>query len=293
MFSYVSQGLNIVLVFFVTLAMNWIVETLTVDSGYIRTGEIMSIGYDRFMPIEIENYKSSPINGIKVLMPLGLKAKEIASSKPIQIEQVNTTVSSNQFNLFEISEVNGQAITRILVPLKFEDSRCCQFLNTEELKLEVKNDDDVVNPVRSAFFEGAQTAVIYSVLMFFLAVWLKSKIEALKHEMESLSKKNESSTEQIDKLREDLTEIRKIYKRQRVFLLRRVSDYGKEVEFWRNTMRKILIAKGVDKNSTKNMLREISKALGTMSTHGNTSDEYEDFKALKEVIASIDESSGE
>ncbi|WP_375171866.1 hypothetical protein [Marinobacter sp.] len=293
MFSYVSQGFNIVLVFFVTLAMNWIVETLTADSGYIRTGEIVSIGYDRFMPIEIENYKSSPINGIKVLMPLGLQAKEIASSKPIQIEQVDTTVSSNQFNLFEISEVNGQAITRILVPLKFEDSRCCQFLNSKELKLELKNDDDVVNPVRSAFFDGAQTAAIYSILMFFLAVWLKSKIEALKHEIESLSKKNESSIEQTDKLREDLNEIRKIYKRQRVFLLRRVSDYGKEVEFWRNTMRKMLIAKGVDKNSTKNMLREISKALGTMSTHGSTSDEYEDFKALKEVIASIDESSGE
>ena len=238
MFSYVSQGFNIVLVFILTLAMNWTVETLTADSGYIRTGEIVSIGYDRFVPIEIENYKSSTISGVRVLMPLGLEAKEIISSKPVQIEQVNATAtaSSDQFNLFEISEINGEAITRILVPLKFEDSRCCQFLNTNELKLELKNDDDVVNPVRNAFFKGAQTAAIYSLIMFFLAIWLRSKIEALKQEMERLSKKNESSIEQTEKLKEDINEIRKIYKRQRVFLLRRVSDYGKEVEFWRNTM---------------------------------------------------------
>lgn len=290
MFGYVSQGFNIVMVFILTLAMNWTAETLTADSGYIRIGKIVSIGYDRFVPIEIENYKSSTLSGIKVLMPLGLEAKEIISSKPIQIEKVNATASSDQFNLFDISEINGEEITRILVPLQFEGSRCCQFLNANELKLELKNDDDIVNPVRNAFFNSARTAAIYSILIFFLAIWLKSKIEALKQELERLSEKNDSSSEQTEKLKEDLIDIRKIYKRQRVFLLRRVSDYGKEVEFWRNTLRKILISQGADSNSTKNMLREISMTLSTLSTHGNTGNEYEDFKALQQVIASIDES---
>ncbi|AZT83281.1 hypothetical protein EHN06_06805 [Marinobacter sp. NP-4(2019)] len=292
MISYVSQVLNIILVFILTLVMNWTFEMLTADSGYVRKGAMVSIGYDRFIPIEIENYKSSSINGIKILMPLGLEEKEIVSSKPVKIEKVDSTASPDEFNVFNISEVTGEAVTRILVPLKFEDSSCCQFLNAKDLKLEIKNDEDVVDPVKSAFLKGAQTAAIYSIFIFLLAIWMRSKIEGLQKNLEDLSGQLENSSDKIDRLTESLTEIRKIYKRQRVFLLRRVSDYGKEVEFWRDTLRRILVEQGCDRNSTKKMLREISKALGTLSTHGNTVSEYEDFEALREVIESIDDSAG-
>lgn len=294
MSSYISQVFNVILVFLLTLVMNSALEFFTAESGTIRKGEVISIGPESFLPLEIENYKSEYINDLQILVPKGLDVGEVISSKPLVIEKIDSTSSSDEFNLFSFSSIMGRGVTRILVPLKYVDSECCEFLNEKALNLEVKTDGEVVNPIRSAVIKGVQTAGIYSIFILAFALWMNSRTKELKQDIKDLSERLDStmkeSSKESERFRENLIEIKKLYKRQQTFLLRRVNDYAKEVDFWRNTLRKILFEYGSDKHAVQKMLRKISEAIGTSSTHGNTKHEYEDFESLSDVILSIDES---
>jgi hypothetical protein len=51
--------------------------------------------------------------------------------------------------------------------------------------------------------------------------------------------------------------------RHRIYLLSRISDYSKELGFWRDTARKIVTGGGLDRNSTEAFLQNITASLGT------------------------------
>ncbi|TMN94187.1 hypothetical protein [Pseudoalteromonas sp. S558] len=126
------------------------------------------------------------------------------------------------------------------------------------------------------------------------ALWVTSKFK-------KLSKLSDERSERLDrieerhevnskKLHKDLDEIRLLNKRQRMYLLKRITDYSKEIKFWRNTVHKILIEE-ITPEEIEQRLRVVSKNLDTRSTHGKIEEEYNDFKDLSSVVMSINEQS--
>lgn len=293
MTNYLTQVINVVIVFFLTLLLNFGIEYFTSDNGAIRVGELISIDTKEYKPIDIENYDGSLINDIKISIPKDTNVKNIVSSKPVLISLESKILASSVQNIMIVSSVSGPGVTRLLIPVDSKTSDCCNIVNPKDIKVSIKDDSSVINPIKRAFYKGVQTAIIYSIFILILAIWITSRMKELENNLnkitEEMSENKESSNKKADDIKRDLLEIRKIYKRQRIFLLRRISDYSKEVEFWRNTLRKILLANVSDKKTIENMLREISKSIDTFSTHGNTVKEYENFEVLQEVILELNE----
>lgn len=76
--------------------------------------------------------------------------------------------------------------------------------------------------------------------------------------------------------------------RIRVLLMARLDDYSRELEFWRNTIRKLVLASGEDRKSAEQLLKQVSKSLGTHHTG-----QYEDFEALRVAAKLLTRADGE
>lgn len=111
--------------------------------------------------------------------------------------------------------------------------------------------------------------------------------------MSDVQKEREMTEEKLVLTKKELIQTKKDIKlefaRYRAFLLRRISDYSKELEFWRNTIRKILHDNSIDTKNVNTIFHEISKSLNTLSTHGKTASQYQEIELLKDILSEIDE----
>ncbi|CAH8210271.1 hypothetical protein [Vibrio aestuarianus] len=292
--SYLSQIVNVVLAVIVTFALNTGLSYLASDNGSVTIGRPLDIQETSYQPLEISNYSGETIDGLSLLLPESTEISSIIVSDAIKMEFVKTAKAPKGRKLFELSGIKTGNETRILIPNDKTGEACCEFTNLEDLRFTLKNDTDVKNPINEAISESIRTALIYGVMVLLFALWVTSKFK-------KLSKLSDERSERLDRIEErhevnskelhkDLDEIRLLNKRQRMYLLKRITDYSKEIKFWRNTVHKILIEK-ITPEEIEQRLRVVSKNLDTRSTHGKIEEEYNDFKDLSSVVMSINEQS--
>ncbi|EIZ4627464.1 hypothetical protein ACOIWI_004293 [Vibrio vulnificus] len=294
MASYFSQILNVTLVFLVTLLLNFCLEYFTSDKGVVRVGNVMQVGEVNYKPIDIENFSSEPINKLKLLIPKDVMISSLVVSTPLEVDVTSNLVTSKSSNIIEISSIPSHAVTRVLIPIKEQHGKCCEILNDNELNLLVKNDGQVNNPLKNALYQALTTAIISAVILGFFMAWFNGKVKRIEEkEKETLTALNEnkSSLEEFKrKIDDDVLEVKKLNKRQRIYLLKRITEYSKEIDFWRDTFRKVA-SNSVSNEQITNLLIDISKSLGTRSTHGNAEREYAEFEIMFDVVSSVSEES--
>ncbi|EHK9068667.1 hypothetical protein ACHELU_004513 [Vibrio vulnificus] len=294
MASYFSQISNVTLVFLVTLLLNFCLEYFTSDKGVVRVGNVMQIGEVNYKPIDIENFSSEPINKLKLLIPKDVMISSLVVSTPLEVEVTSNLVTSKSSNIIEISSIPSHAVTRVLIPIKEQDGKCCEILNDNEFNLSVKSDGQVNNHFKNALYQALTTAIISVVILGFFMAWFDGKVKRIEaKEKETLTALNESKNilkEFERKFDDDVLEVKKLNKRQRIYLLKRITEYSKEIDFWRDTFRKVA-SNSVSNEQITNLLIDISKSLGTRSTHGNAEREYAEFELMFDVVSSVSEES--
>ena len=67
--------------------------------------------------------------------------------------------------------------------------------------------------------------------------------------------------------------------RIKILLLARLSDYSKELTFWRDTIRKILYS--MSKTGKKAAEEVIKEVTATLKTHSTLSESEDDFETIK------------
>jgi hypothetical protein len=72
--------------------------------------------------------------------------------------------------------------------------------------------------------------------------------------------------------------------RIKVLLLARLADYAKELEFWRNTMAKFVLAAGGVKQDVEIINKQVTDSLKTFGTRGRGADDFEAIKALAGML---------
>ncbi|EKL0034084.1 hypothetical protein PP666_004185 [Vibrio vulnificus] len=294
MTSYFSQILHVVMVFFVTLILNFCLEYFISGKGVIRVGDVMLVGDVNYKPIDIQNFSSEPINKLKLLVPKDVMISSLVVSTPLEVDVTSNLVASKSSNIIEISSIPSHAVTRILIPIEEQDGKCCEILNANELKLLVKSDGQVNNPIKNALYQALTTAIISAVILGLFMAWFNGKvmrIEAKEKETLTALNENKNRLEELKrKIDDDGLEVKKLNKRQRIYLLKRITEYSKEIDFWRGTFRKVA-SNSVSNEQITNLLIDISKSLGTRSTHGNAEREYAEFELMFDVVSSVSEES--
>lgn len=114
---------------------------------------------------------------------------------------------------------------------------------------------------------------------------------ALKAELEKdqaqTNKECDRLTKQSEEMRQSFEDAEKGFRRANLLLLARLSDYAKELTFWRDTLRKAIYQSTKDRNSAEALIRTVTKGLRTYSTLGKNSG-IADFENLKLLARYID-----
>ncbi|WP_165313884.1 hypothetical protein [Vibrio ziniensis] len=294
-----------VITFFINFGLNY---TLNKNNGFISLGSPMKIAENYYKPIEITNYSKSTIDGLFLTVNYSFNIDLISVSNPILIESKDNFLLPIDKYLFQFSNISPNSKTRILIPLDINKLDCCTFSNAKELGFYTESDSDIENPLRKILLDTLLQTLIYGIIYGFF--YLKSRSDTnsvrnrlkevendidhktrnhkaeIKDNNESLNKKLESAKEISDGIRKELSELKVMNKRLRYILIKRLVEHKKEINFWRELIKKILV-KNVKPELLEHEFKSISRILGTNSTHSNIEKEADEFDDLSEAIESV------
>ncbi|EKF9426912.1 hypothetical protein O1C19_003587 [Vibrio cholerae] len=274
MSMYRIQVFNVIIGVIVTFFMNVGLSYLVMDKGYVVFGEPFLQKNESLQPIEIVNHSSETLNALQFVVPQELDLQSVLITKPLIIKELNDTIAPAGQKLVELSGVVPQSTARLLVPVASDSISCCKLLNSEELRIDVKRDSEVVSPMTGILIEASVSTLIYGSIMLGSLLWISRQLKKdeakYKASLDRIEKKADKHEKSID-------ELRILYKRQRYMLLRRIKEYSKEIEFWRVAVRKQLLST-MTPEDVEDKLLAVSEKLNTRSTHGNIEKEYDAFE---------------
>jgi hypothetical protein len=286
--NYSNQIISIILLFFVTLFLNVGIEQLFKNNGTIETSTIRLPGGSAGTHIRIENYSKKPIDNLKILVPVSAALSEATSSSPVQIANGKSSLSSKEVKLAILSLIPPKTTTEIIIPTG-KTNGCCVIVNAEALRLTDTSDTKPTDPLMESLYRGIQTALIYSFFFAIVVFYQKSQVNDLRDKLDKFEEKHgtfaENSKKRLEEVQSDANEIRSSYGRMKAILIRRVADYSKELEFWRNTIRKVLYERLSDKSEAESLISMITTKLETYGTRARHADEMETIESLARNIS--------
>ncbi len=278
--NYGNQVISIVVTFVVTMMLNVGIEIVFKSNGSIQIDEIQLASGAVAAIVRVENYSRERINDLKILIPKDSQINKISTSTPIQIEGVNKEISTSKQKIVSFSLIPSKAVSTLIIPVP-EGGLCCSVINYEELNLEFKSADDVLMPSMQALYKGLQTAVIYTLFFAFFLFWYKARINELATKLESIEEKYYGLAESTNKR---IRDIDLKFGRHKLILLKRLSDYTKELDFWRDSIRKTLYQSDVSSSTAEKIIAHVTQKLGTFGTRSNSAEEFDTIQALAQDI---------
>jgi hypothetical protein len=285
----------IIITSFLAFLFNFITEYLALDKGSIEVGPPITLEGKKYIPLDICNYTVSSIDKLKLSIPKNIDLTKVISSEPIKVEETAATVGSERRKYIEISDILGNQLTRLLIPIADEENDfSIRVVNAKEMHLEDVAIKEIQNPVLKAFKKAIPYTVIvtilYSIMLYVLQLYEEREHKKLKAEMEKVEEQHEKVEAQYEKLeqkleateneaREKANELRK----QALLLLARISDYCKENDFWRDTIRKIMYEAYGDKKRGEEVIHQVTESLKTYGTLNRDKCNFEAVKVLADM----------
>jgi hypothetical protein len=121
--------------------------------------------------------------------------------------------------------------------------------------------------------------VVYIVAFFLWFRYLESRSQKDQEERQKIEQKLEAFQKKAEIAAEQDRETRARFNKIRFYLLARISDYSRELDFWRDTARKIILSGGMGKQSAESFLKSVTTTLGTWGTLSAA----DDYAAIIEV----------
>jgi len=311
--KYIETIVTVIITFVISLVLNSISTYITQDQGMVKMGSTMKVNNQEYLPLDIETYSSKTTNGLLFAIPSVTLVTEIVSSHPLNIEEIPAAIGISDIKYMKLSDIEPSTTVQLLIPITSnQDASLIRLTNQEQLRFSVVRKDEVKSPLNTAVQEALKIATISSLLYGIVLLWMLANSEKRDKEWkENLENSNKEWKERVEKTdkelkadlekmdhetQEKMTELkRKVsegeersenvinqFQRVRLLLLARLSDYGKELDFWRDTIRKILYESKADERTVERIFDQVTKSLKTYSVQ----EREVDFNAI-ETLANI------
>ena len=126
------------------------------------------------------------------------------------------------------------------------------------------------------------TTAVYSVLVGLMMVWFQA---TMKDTNERLDKATNEVSQQVEKASAGLADLERRSGRYKTLMLARLADYSKELEFWRDTVRKVLYTALGDNKAADKLIESVSSNLKTYQTRSRTDIDFSTVEALARLLA--------
>lgn len=282
--SFVDYLLIWIGVTILSFGVTYIQNVIDFNDGKIYKGNPVNISKDKYhVPIQIDNFSEKSLSNIKLTIPKYVNINEIKTSFPLSLDDINNTQNLKR-KVIVIGSIPEMDQLNLLIPINnLNHINDIEFINANSKNIAVSQFNEVTNPLlksaeQSAFYV-ALNSVVYALLLlgfYLLKMPMYKRLEELRED-------HKKQGDFIKELRTEQSTIRK----HKYLLISRLSDYSKELCFWRDTVRKLLYERGEDKKFADEFLNQITKTLktyGTLSFHKEN-----DFELVRTMIDKIKE----
>ena len=255
---------NLALSIFTVFVVNMLLASIAAFYGNpkasVMVGPKLALDGKNYLPIDIVNFKDKSIGGLRFSIPRETKIGEIIVTTPIEIIESNNDVNTDLVKRIDLSKIEASRLTRIFVPLINDTSAdLVKLLNGEEKEVRVVTTENLENPIIRAMREALLIAVCITLFEGIGLFYLIKSERKLRDEFMEVKK--------------EMSDVRDRHSKSRLLLIARISDYAKELDFWRDTIRKMLYKTKSEggKDAAETLIKSISESLDTCSTLSDVS----------------------
>jgi len=268
-----------------TFFVGWLINYLGADSGSIVTGGTITVGSQQYAPLDVALRTNDVLDDLILVIPSGTPVAGILASAPIKIEQEPDVAGTSTSKRVRVSGLEPNAITRLLIPVRSEEeSRGIRAANAATKHLGSGQNLLLAGAPREAALRAAGgllgaliVFICYAIFNYVLAMRSATEIADLRRDVDTAREEGRRERALIGQNTADL-------RRAKLLTLARLSDYAKELQFWRDTVRKAVYQTTNDTAGAEKLIAAISESLGTQSTAKAGVAEFETVKMLAAVL---------
>ena len=122
--------------------------------------------------------------------------------------------------------------------------------------------------------------IIYTIMLILLKSFQYKNDIKLDKEIDKLNKENDHNLKQFEEAKNKINEINTNTHELRIYYLSRMKDYSKELDFWKNTIRKILYQSDKNNKTNEKIFDMVTGELKTYGTRSNIDPNYDELTYL-------------
>ncbi|NPT60492.1 aminotransferase class I/II-fold pyridoxal phosphate-dependent enzyme [Paraburkholderia elongata] len=260
-----------VVTFIVTLFINTGISYYSGDQGLATIGRPIMLDGKVVLPLALENFSGKSISGLLLQVPEEVGAASVVRDAPVQI----TSVSDQAGNLTRSIRIDGiepKTRTNLFVVLRdVTEVPLVRIINADEVGF-MFADGVPESKLHRAVTYGLVVAGIYTVIAVALGYYFNKIIQSLHKRLDEAKENSTRLHENSDKLRKELDDLKMMQSKIRILLLSRISDYSKELEFWRNAIKELLVRRGAPASTSDELIKCVTRALKTFGTRRGSDD---------------------
>ena len=242
-----------------------------------------------YLSVDVVNYSSETLDRLRLSIPSSVPPASIISSRPVRIEPVNDVAGIKSQTRVLVSGLESARLTRLLVPVADDaEAREVELLNGSAANIKTGPSSNVSNPKVAVLWLALLNAAMNAAACAAMLVWtdkgckrLAAKIERVKEEFgeeEASFRRTIAAAEaRADELGNTLTRVK-------LLLIARISDYAKELDFWRHTMARLVLGAGGEKRNLQTLNDLVTDSLRTFGTRDRTASDFNAIHVLAGML---------
>jgi len=255
----------------------------TQEDGMIFINDPIEIDEGTYIStIELVNYSSKSFSNLEILVP----GKIIEIIKPDGfLGEASNGVGDSNFGKFKISTFPAKKQGQLVIKYSANHSSRILFNDLGNNKIKESTYDSSLNPYKSFFKDILVYAVVFSVY-FLVLQFLRMKYEKEhRNRTEKLEISNNELKLELAEIRKEVDRIKQVATKYRLLYSARISDYKKELEFWQDTIRKIMYSNC----ESENLFNMVTDNLKTYRTKRKDDDIKFDYLEIVSTLSKKDE----
>jgi hypothetical protein len=256
MSKYFSTAATLVVTFLVSLVLNALGSYFSSDNGSISISSPLSISGKNITVVSIENDSSHFIDGLVLKIPFGVSAAGISSDSAVQISETEPA-SIQRAGLIKINQIAPRHTTTLAVADTINSgSDSIRILNALESGLTLLKDDQLDSLLGKSLKIALAASIIQALLVSAGTYYSIERLNELRNDLEKVRK-------DLDERRQESRDIRASTTKIKILLLGKISDYSRELAFWRNFIKETLGRESLRNKDAEKIFDLVKKSLKT------------------------------
>lgn len=301
----VESFLKAIIPIIITALGTFFMTYLDSQKAVIRIGNITTTSNNKYICcMDISNYQSKNIDKLTITIPCNIELSDISTNRYIDIEKIDSnTYLGHESSTFTLNNISSEKQLSFSITTDKEINIDDIQINKNNNKLKILYNKQESNPLTQNLISFIAYIVCFTIFVL-ISDYTTSKKRLIHNQeidekykefkknhdeqIKFIEKRNTELKHKIDNLEIDCKKDAEICLKQKLLLIKQISDYKKELDFWKDTIRKILYTNyNYSKNDANKLFNTITNNLETYSTKYNSEKlDYDNIKIINSIINS-------